>query len=87
MELNEWDYAAAIFKQLETNSEAKFSILPESTNSLYDLVIEDSEGVVYQVQDEEAKQLHLHLLQDRNLIYIVDQVTSQIVYKPFRPVT
>ena len=79
--LNEWHFAAAISKQLESNSHAIFKILPETTNTLWDLVVKDADGVTYRIQDEEAKDLHLHLLKDRELIYSVDLSKNEISYQ------
>jgi hypothetical protein len=71
----------AILKQLETKEQALFTILPETTNTLWDLVVKDADGVTYCIQDEEAVDLHKHLLKDRNLIYNIDLIKKEISYQ------
>jgi hypothetical protein len=81
MELNEWNFAGAIQKQLQTKDEARFMVLDDTTNTTWDLVAMDDEGNIYYVNDEESIVLHRHLLVQLKLETGYDNVKREVVYK------
>lgn len=79
--LNEWDCAAAIVKELESRNQVSFKILPETTNTITDLVVEDMNGGVYKIQGSEANDLFSTLLERKNIVYIIERENQKITFK------
>lgn len=80
MELNEWNFAIAIQKQLNDNGIAKFKILPETTSTIWNLVAQDDDGNIYRVQNDEATKLFLHLFMERNLVSETNLSRNEIIF-------